>query len=293
MKHIFTISFLIIAFLGFSQENDLNLKLENLNSKVNRENQKLKTEILNLNSQIKRDSLLLSNLSHSVENLSASLNLQTDSLGNIINSVDSKSNTKYGELTNSTKSNFLITIVIIACIVISLLIVYIIINKRLNKNKSDMISQLSENKKAVEEKLVSEFSKSADFIEKQIQLLEKMGSSPLTNSKDEIDHSLALKLADEITLIERNIRLMDSTTKGLKQLNRSVSNLKDNLLANGYELPELFGRDYNPGMKVTIIATNIDENLAPDKEVIGKIIKPQVNFKEKMIQMAQVEILKG
>ena len=35
---------------------------------------------------------------------------------------------------------------------------------------------------------------------------------------------------------------MDSKTKGLKQLQASVGKLKDNLSANGYEMPELLGK---------------------------------------------------
>jgi hypothetical protein len=107
------------------------------------------------------------------------------------------------------------------------------------------------------------------------------------------DHSLALKLADEITLMERNISLMDASTKGLKQLNRSIGKLKDNLAANGYEIPELLGKPYNDGMKAIITNTVQDETLEHGVELITKIIKPQVNYQDKMIQAAQIEVSVG
>jgi hypothetical protein len=40
---------------------------------------------------------------------------------------------------------------------------------------------------------------------------------------------------------------MDSKTKGLKQLQASVGKLKDNLSANGYEMPELLGKQFHQG----------------------------------------------
>jgi hypothetical protein len=107
------------------------------------------------------------------------------------------------------------------------------------------------------------------------------------------DHSLALKLADEITLMERNISHMAADTKGLKPLIRAIERLKDNLVSNGYELPDLLGKPYNEGMKVQVITSIPDENLEEGSAIITKVIKPQVNFKDKMVQMAQIEVSVG
>ncbi|MFP3570919.1 hypothetical protein SB772_43515, partial [Paraburkholderia sp. SIMBA_030] len=54
------------------------------------------------------------------------------------------------------------------------------------------------------------------------------------NSTIEIDHSLALKLADEIVRIHKNPQQMDANTKGLKQLSASVKRIQDNFASNGY-----------------------------------------------------------
>ncbi len=67
----------------------------------------------------------------------------------------------------------------------------------------------------------------------------------------EVDHSLALKVADEITRIEQNLTQMDSTVKGHKQLAAAVQRMKENLIANGYEIPDLLGKRYDQGMKLT------------------------------------------
>ena len=127
-----------------------------------------------------------------------------------------------------------------------------------------------------------------------MQLIEEQAKNQSSKTiNQEIDHSLALKVADEITLIERNISLMDKDVKGLKQLSRSVQKLKDNLNANGYEIPELLGKQYHQGMKVIVVSSIPDENIDKDLELITKVIKPQVNYKEKMIQTAQIEVSVG
>ena len=86
---------------------------------------------------------------------------------------------------------------------------------------------------------------------------------------------------------------MDPKTKGLRQLRASVGKLKDNLLANGYEMPELLGKQYHEGMKLIVISTIPDDNLEKDSELITKVLIPQVNYNDEMIQTAQIETTKG
>ena len=109
----------------------------------------------------------------------------------------------------------------------------------------------------------------------------------------ETNHTLALKVADEIVLMERNMSFMDPSIKGYKQLKRSLTTLKDRLNAQGYEMPELLGKKFNSGMKLTVVSSFPSDTLAPGEEVISKIIKPQVNYQGKMIQSAQVEVSIG
>ena len=85
---------------------------------------------------------------------------------------------------------------------------------------------------------------------------------------------------------------MDATTKGLKPLSASVKRIEDNFVANGYEMPELLNKPFDPRMKMISNMVE-DENLEKGVELITKIIKPQVNFKGVMIQSAQVEVSVG
>jgi hypothetical protein len=109
---------------------------------------------------------------------------------------------------------------------------------------------------------------------------------------EELDHSLVIKVADELVRIEKNLSRMDQKTKGLKQLKASVGRIKDNVLAHGYEIVDMLGMKFNEGMKVQANFIE-DESLDEGTEIISKIIKPQINFKGEMIQSAQVEVSQG
>ena len=125
---------------------------------------------------------------------------------------------------------------------------------------------------------------------KLIEILSNQSiASPTTNDSGEIDHSLTLKVADEITKIEMNLSRMDENIKGYKQLTKGVQRIKDNFRANDYEIVDMLGKSYQQGMKAAVTFVT-DENLKPGQQIISRIIKPQVNYKQKMIQAAQIEV---
>jgi len=138
------------------------------------------------------------------------------------------------------------------------------------------------------QKLLQEESLKLDS--KLVELLDKKIETTSTpNAGEQIDHTLALKVADEIVRIETNLSRMDTSVKGYKQLSRAVERIRSNFLANGYEIVEMLNKPYNEGMKV--VANFIsDDTLAEGEQKITGIIKPQINFKGKMIQSAQITV---
>lgn len=128
-----------------------------------------------------------------------------------------------------------------------------------------------------------------EVLETQLKLVQEERAKIPANKSEEIDHSLALKVADEIVRINKNLSNMDANTKGLKQLSASVKRIEDNFAANGYDMPELLNKTFDPRMKIIVANSVPDENLKDGEEIITKIIKPQVNFKGVMIQSAQVK----
>ena len=116
----------------------------------------------------------------------------------------------------------------------------------------------------------------------------QMSAAPAMVSA-ETDHSLALKVADEIVRIELNLSRMDASVKGYKQLAKAVGRIKNNFQANGYEIIDMLGKPYNEGMKV--VANFVpDETLKEGEQIITGVTKPQINYNGKMIQSAQITV---
>ena len=122
------------------------------------------------------------------------------------------------------------------------------------------------------------------IVQKQLE------SKPTTSVGTAVpDHSLALKVADEIVRIELNMSRMDSSIKGYKHLTKAVERIKANFNATGYEIVDMLGKPYNEGMKVTANFV-ADEDLEEGKQIITGITKPQINYNGQMIQAAQITV---
>lgn len=300
MKNKLTLLLLLFSLFGaFAQvtKEELDKEIKPLTQKVKsleKENNFLKSELNTVNSNVVDLKQKLTSLEGQVETNSSEIKNTNTDLSGKISSSETTTNQKFTQVGNSLSKNSLWSIIGILVAIIVSGLVYWLVSKRQTTDKTDLIEKLSKTKSSIEETLISEFGKQTELMETQIKLVEEQNKSiPASVKETEIDHSLALKVADEITLIERNISLMDPSVKGLKQLARSIAKLKDNLLANGYELPELLGKNYHQGMKVIVSSSIPDENLDAGVEIITKVMKPQVNYKDKMIQTAQIEVSVG
>lgn len=253
---------------------------------VQSDNGKLKSEIKSL------DTKLLNTLDK-VDSLQKMLNNSSKELGSKITTTADNANKKISEVDQSLSTNSLYGIIGVLTAILLSSLLYLLLNKRQQSDKLDMVAQLSKTKSSIEESLIGEFGKHAELLDTQLHLIKQQNTMVQSSPNAEPDHSLALKVASEINLIERNVKLMDTKTKGLKQLVASIGKLKDNLAANGYEMPELLGKQFHQGMKVIVASSIPDENLEKDSEIITKVLIPQVNYNDKMIQTAQIETSKG
>lgn len=267
----------------------LNGKLKNLQS----ENDQLRSDFKKANSKFSQTALKVDSLSKQLVVINNSLAQTNSELGNRIKETGRKNEAKISAVDESLSKNSLVGIIGVLLLLLISGGLYWLLSKRQTADKSDIIEQLSLTKSSIEESLISEFNKQTDLMDNELKLLGDQSTNRLQQPAKEIDHSLALKLASEINLIERNVKLMDIKTKGLKQLAASIGKLKDNLNANGYEMVELLGKPFHPGMKVIVSSSIPDESLEQGVEIISKIIIPQVNYNGIMIQTAQLEVSVG
>ncbi|RIV31538.1 hypothetical protein D2V08_13920 [Flagellimonas lutimaris] len=182
-------------------------------------------------------------------------------------------------------------IAILAMLLLGVLI-YWLLGKRIMSNKTDVETQIRNTKASLEEEGVKLDNKLVEVLESQLKLQQESKTFQAVETKDKVNHSLALKIADEIIRIQKNLSRMDQGTKGLKQLNSSVKRIQDNFASNGYELVDMLGKEYNEGMKATVNFIQ-NEDYEKDQRLITRVIKPQVNYQGKMIQTAQVEVTEG
>ena len=300
MKRQLTFAILLISSFGaFAQgvtKADLDKEIKPLTEKIKTlqtENTNRKSEIRNCNAKLKtaNDSIVI--LKAKLQKNTVAISQTSNQLGIQIKETGDKNEGKIVEVSESLSKNSLYGIIgVLSAILLSGLL-YWLLSKRQQTDKTDFIEQLSKTKSSIEESLVKEFGKQTELMDSQLHLIEEQKTTLQATSNAEPDHSLALKVASEINLIERNINLMDSKTKGLKQLQASVGKLKDNLSANGYEMPELIGKPFHQGLKVIVTSSLPDENLEIGQEIISKILIPAVLYNDKMIQTAQIETSKG
>lgn len=186
-----------------------------------------------------------------------------------------------------TKQKKSVTWGIVVAIAIFMLLVaaYFILRKRIAK-KGDDIDLLRARADDLNRQMV-------ERMDKELAELQKIASAtsvPTTGGNGaDPDHSLVKALADRITFMEMTLYRMDPSVKGHKQLTKSIKNMKDNLLANGYELVDMLGKDYVEGMKLNASFVS-DDNIEEGKQIITGIVKPQINYKGKMIQAAQITV---
>ena len=301
MKRIITSIFILASLNAFAQtenltKEDLVKELQPLKTNIQtlqKENGSLKSEISNLNIKLSNANKSIDSLRTLTQENSSAISQTANQLGIQITTTEQTANKRIDEVGQSLSTNSLYGIIGVLSAILLSGVLYWLLSKRQKTDKTEVVEQLQKTKSSIEESLVKEFGKQTSLIESELQLLSQQKIENPKAENIEPDHSLALKVASEINLIERNINLMDKGTKGLKQLERSIGKLKDNLSANGYEMPELLGKQYHQGMKVIVTSSIPDENLEKGSEIITKVLIPQVNFNDKMIQSAQIEVSVG
>ena len=99
----------------------------------------------------------------------------------------------------------------------------------------------------------------------------------------EPDHSLPLKVADEIVRIQNNIDRMDSSDKNVSRLNKALDRMKSSFTAYGYEIVDMRAQEYTDNMPFEarfIPDTEIEEG----KRIISGMDRLMVRYNGKMIQ---------
>jgi phenylalanyl-tRNA synthetase alpha subunit len=292
---------LIIAFLGaanlFAQEQintELIETIKNLQTQLNQQQNDIQKLYSELNKEyrtyriVKKDlkQTIIDNQVKVVDSLNTLINKSKQELSSInkqlntkIQQTDENANSKISELDSNLDKNRLYWIIATLAILLLGGLVYWLLGKRIQSSKTDVETQIKNTKTALEEESVKLDNKLVEVLETQLKLKQeetKVKVQP-TTSNEKADHSLALKVADEVIRIQKNLSRMDESTKGLKQLGSSVKRIQDNFASNGYELVEMLGKEYSEGMKATVNFVQ-DEDFEEGKRLITRRRYPPSNL---------------
>ena len=278
---IFFIGLFIVGWstpLMAQQDSVTSVQLDSLRLSVRtltEENQSLRNKFESLS-----DTLALT--SAQVRQNTNNIRTTANELGVKIDTATTQLSSQHSELQANVKNKVAWGIVLL--IVVCLLggIVYWLLHRKI-KGNGNVIEQIKESQTALKEESVKLDTQLMELLDKQITVTNS------TPEPTEADHTLILKVADEVITIEANLSRMDSSIKGCKQLKRAVEHIRNNMMSKGYELVDMLGKQYKEGMRV--VANFVQDDTLPEGEqVITRIIKPQVNFNGVMIQTAQIEV---
>lgn len=264
--------------------------MQRTNKSIQKDNSALKTKMSNLSNELNAQAKAIDSLEAQVLENKTNGEKSANELGAKIDSTDKNT----VALSKSVDSKTIIAIVAVVVLLIFLGLVYFLLHNRIRKSNDDIVAmkdradELSAKADDLNAKIVEHFSS-------EVTELQKVSDSAATLSKatgqggNNDEQDLIKTLADRITFMEMTLYRMDNKVRGYKQLTKSISQMKDNLSANGYEIVDMLGKPYNQGMKVTANFIE-DENLEQGQQIITGIIKPQINYKGKMIQAAQITV---
>ena len=287
MKRLVFIMFLFAFALAYGNNND-SIAIANLQQQVNKQERiigNLRKDIRSSVNIQKQQAIFIDSLKQELMNTKNDLSDLSNKLGVDITNTQNQITVNTNNLNDNIKSKTTWGIMIITIIILVMAAIYLILYKRVEKGKS-AIDKIKDTQKSIQEESLKLDSKLVELLNQQLNVQANISSN---DSNTQIDHSLALKVADEIVRIEMNLSRMDSSIKGHKQLSKAVERIKNNFLANGYEMVDMLGKPYNDGMKVVANFVS-DENLKDGEQIITGIIKPQVNYNGKMIQAAQITV---
>lgn len=307
MKNILLIIFTCLSLSVSAQTSDsakitelqdryieLNQNVDYLRSKVEEISvlRNKVNEITSLQNQLEIQNAIIDSLKTQLSDQSQKSETMKSELTTKLDNTNTELNKNVNNLSENISANKLIAIIGIIAAVVLFVVVYFVLKTKIGSKDSD-IDKIKSAQKSLENVQKSMQEESVKLDNKLVELLEKqMTSQPIvTESKSsEPDHSLALKVADEIIRIETNLSKMDPSVKGYKQLSKAVERIRTNFMANGYEIVDMLGKPFSEGMKLDNAEFVYDETLSQGEQKITGIKKPQVNYNGKMIQAAYIKV---
>ncbi|MFN8431903.1 MAG: hypothetical protein U0V04_18115 [Spirosomataceae bacterium] len=313
MKKIITSFFILASVNAFAQtetltKEDLAKELQPLKTSIQtlqKENGSLKSEISNLNTKLSNANKSIDSLKTITQENSSAISQTANQLGIQITTTEQTANKRIDEVGQSLSTNSLYGIIGVLSAILLSGFLYWLLSKRQQTDKTELDGKLENKTSILKSDVISEIEKTKKELQQEnikldLKLIEVLENKLKGNNvvdivenpdgNSTIDHSIPLKVADEITRINAYANTLDPNSQDAKALKSSVKRLINTFKASQYEIIDLLGQKYDDGMKVSVISYIPDEKIQKGEEVISRIIKPLVKYKGEQIQAAQVDV---
>jgi len=108
----------------------------------------------------------------------------------------------------------------------------------------------------------------------------------------EPDHSFPVKVCMEIQRMRNRMRHMDPHDPAAKVFRTRLDSLEETLNEMEYEIVKLEDTPYNTSMAVKA-SFLCNPQMKAEDALITRVIKPQIHYKNMLIQAAEVEVSQG
>jgi len=266
-------------------QNDIRNSSKTIDNKIKTLEKELESRTLQLKSAVNQD-INKSNLR--IDELREIITTVSDSISataNTIISVKSETDTKISSIYETISKHKLYWAIAIMFILLIVIAVFLFLKLKMIE-QSDSLSVVKSTQEQLENEAIKLDEQIIDLIEKQLSVLELQ-----PQQSKEIDHSLPIKLGEEIHRMRKRLKTMEES-HGTKILDKRIESLEEKLNDMGYEIVNLEGKPFYEGMTVKGRFI-LDENLKDGEEIITRVIKPQIDYKGILVQAADVDISQG
>jgi LPXTG-motif cell wall-anchored protein len=277
MKKITIAALLIISQSAFAQVTSEELKkeitplikkIEVLETKATKQGK----EIEGLNLKLSTTNKQIDSLENKIAANEIAISQTKTDLTNEITQSGVASDGKIKTVSKDLSKNSLYGIIGVLLAILLSGVLFFFWKKRQETDKSELINKLDNSKKeinkeientkssltTIEQKLFEEYNKQVAGIEQLFLSISELnkGKSPATITEQ--DHSLTLKVADEVTRINAFANTLDPTKQEAIALKGSVKRIIDNFKANNYEIVNLLGQKYDERLNIEVVGEDID-----------------------------------
>jgi len=263
---------------------DILSKISEINKETDNKIKILSNQYIALRREIERLSRNQDSLSKQLSDLNTTLNNKIGSLDKrdaaIIKTINDTNASTMKDVMILKKSSMLRFFLAISAVLFSIFLIILFVAIFQNKFKQVNL---------VEESIKLD-SKLSDILQNQLVLMKRESLEKKKMGEEVTDHSLPIRVGEEIFRMRKRISYMDPETKGLDSLKNALNRLEDEFNQQGFKINDLTGQQYIDGLIVKIVNAVEREDLKAGTQIISKMLTPQVYYKESLISPGEAEL---